>query len=203
MGAWQSVPPVATERNPVPRPHPASEPAPPADDLLQAALVTDAPTDASPLRPVERNPRRRRNQVCILILSLGLLNYLAYTLSYAALGGDALNGHREVQRQADGTTTTAYYVRGHFIHSLSGAERLVSRGAWLYSFIHSITLPLTSGAMIISMLVLARPHIIATMRGSWISGETFMIGFGTIVLCITTGATLLFLWNLISELSHQ
>lgn len=175
---------------------------PPADDVL-AVAAAGARSDASPaLCPVDRLPRRRRNQICIAVIALGLANYVVYTLTYAALGGDAHNGQRQVVRQEDGTPAEVYKVRGHFIHSLSGYERVVSRGAWIYSYLHSISLPLTSGAMIISMLVLARPHILATMRGGWINGQTLVTVFGTIVVLITGGATILFTWNFISELTH-
>ncbi len=87
----------------------------------------------------------------------------------------------------NGKHATEYYVRGHFIHTLSGRERLVSRGAWIYSYVHSISVPLTSGAMIISMLVLARPHILATMRGGLVGGQTFVVAFGTIVSLVAPG----------------
>lgn len=157
------------------------------------------PADA--VRPGGKSPSRRRNQACIIIIALGLLNLVAYTFAYAVLGGDAHNGHREITRAADGSEVANYYLRGHFIHSLTGRERAVSRATWIYSYIHSITIPLTSGAMIISMLVLARPHIIATMRGGLISGRTFIVAFGTIVACITGGTTALFLWHFIDELS--
>ena len=37
-------------------------------------------------------PRRRRNKVLIAIIGAGLLNFLAYTIIYAMIGGDAKNG---------------------------------------------------------------------------------------------------------------
>ena len=174
----------------------------PADDLLTAALPAARSAGLGPPCPVDRLPRRRRNQICIAIITLGLANYLVYSLTYAALGGDAHNGHCQVVTHEDGTREVVHYVRGHFIHSLDGHERAVSRGAWIYSYIHSISLPLTSGAMIISMLVLARPHILATMRGGWISGRTLVTAFGTIVILITGSAAILFTWSFLDELSR-
>jgi hypothetical protein len=173
----------------------------PAEEVLMAAPEAARPVTPGALSPVNRLPRRRRNQICITIIALGLLNYLTYTLSYAALGGDAQNGYRARTENEDGRHTWAYYVRGHFIHSLSGRERAVSRGAWIYSYVHSISVPLTSGAMIISMLVLARPHILATMRGRWFSGQTFVVAFGTIVILATVAVTALFTWNFVEALS--
>ncbi len=175
---------------------------PPADEVLAAPLGTE-PCGPLPGGPIVRMPTRRRNQICIGIISVGLVNFLAFTLSYAALGGDAHNGHRQIEINPDGTRTATYYVRGHFIRSLSGREQAVSRSAWIYSYLHSITVPLTSGALIISMLVLARPHIVATMRGSWISGHTFVVAFGTVVILGTTAAALLLAWDFVVELHRS
>lgn len=146
--------------------------------------------------PVDRMPRRRRNQICIIVIALGLLNFLAYTLGYSAIGGDAVNG--EVIRGANGEVE--YLVRGQFIQYREGKERKVPRGLWLYSYLHSITVPITSAALVISMLVLARPHILATMRGTWFSGVTFVTAFGTIVIVGTLFIVGLFTWQLIEEL---
>lgn len=171
----------------------------PSDDVLIApygrlADAAEAPRAAGSL------PRLRRNQICIAIMALGLLNLLAYTVSYAVLGGDAYNGWRERTVLPDGTQTSVYYIRGHFVHSLSGRERTVSRAVWIYSYIHSISVPLTSGAMIISMLILVRPHVLATMRGGVISGRTFVIAFAAIValICITVAGK--FTWHFIQAL---
>lgn len=172
----------------------------PADDILVTPAVQ--PDGLGQLCPVDRMPRRRRNQICIAIITLGLANYLVYTLTYAALGGDAHNGQITVVEHGDGTRELVHYVRGHFIHSLSGYERPVSRAAWIYSYLHSISLPLTSAAMLISMLVLARPHILATMRGGWISGQTLVTAFGTIVILIAVGTAALFTWSLLTELAR-
>ena len=172
----------------------------PSDDVLIPALEAERAADATPLDSAFRSARRRRNQICIGIIALGLANYLVYTLSYAALGGDAANGYRSVVVRENGKRATEYYVRGHFIHTLSGRERLVSRGAWIYSYVHSISVPLTSGAMIISMLVLARPHILATMRGGLVGGQTFVVAFGTIVALVALAVTAMFTWNFVEAL---
>lgn len=169
----------------------------PTEDVLLPATEPARIAAAGPLCPVDRLSRRRRNQICIAVIGLGLVNYLAYTLSYAALGGDAQNGYRARVENEEGGRAWAYYVRGHFIHSLSGREREVTRGAWIYSYIHSISVPLTCGAMIISMLVLARPHILATMRGGWVSGQTLVVAFGTVVIVIALAVTALFTWTFI------
>jgi hypothetical protein len=173
----------------------------PADDVLAAPLRAARPDGVGTLCPVDRLPRRRRNQICIIIIALGLANFLVYTLTYAALGGDARNGELETVTRADGSLEVLHKVRGHFIHSLSGAERVVSRGAWIYSYVHSISLPLTSAATLISMLILARPHILATMRGGWVSGQTFVTAFGTIVLLVALAVAATFTWGFVEALT--
>ena len=40
-------------------------------------------TPMAPFCPVDRLPRRRRNQICVGIIAVGLLNFLAYTVGYA------------------------------------------------------------------------------------------------------------------------
>ena len=88
---------------------------PPAERVLRAELAeTDAAT-TNPICPVDRLPRRRRNQVCIAIIALGAVNFLAYTLSYALLGGDAHNGEVRSVEDKEGTAQQAYFLRGHFI----------------------------------------------------------------------------------------
>lgn len=151
--------------------------------------------------PVDRLPRRRRNQVCVLCIALGLLNFLAYAISYAVLGGDAHNGHRAVVETDTGARSVEYFVRGHFIRHIDGRPSQVSRNVWIYSYLHSISVLLTSGGMIISMLVLARPHIIATMRNGVVRGPVFVFVFGLFVAVVTLAASAAFVWDFIAQLN--
>lgn len=155
---------------------------------------------ATPLCPVDRLPRRRRNQICIAIIAFGLLNFLVYTMTYAVLGGDAHNGYRRVVTGTDGKAHKEFIIRGHHVRDLKGLETPVSRGAWIYSYVHSITVPLTSGALIICMLVLARPHIIYTMRDGWISGQAFVTAFATVVILVSIAATILMTAHFVAQM---
>lgn len=152
--------------------------------------------------PVDRLPTIRRNRLCMRIIYIGLLNFVLYTIVYAALGGDAHNGERRKIATPDGGSRYAYFVRGHFIRDIEGQEREVNSTLWVYSYLHSISVFVTSAAMIISMLVLARPHIIATMRDGWINGQTFLVVFGTIVVLVTATAVCLFSWDFVEQLSR-
>lgn len=155
---------------------------------------------ATPLCPVDRMPTRRRNRICLQIILIGGLNFAAFTVAYAIIGGDAPNGHSEIVETPDGPQVT-YYVRGHFLRTLDGKERQVSRGLWIYSYLHSITLPLTSGAMIVSMLLLARPHILATMRVGRVSGPRFILATAVTVVTFSVLVAALFSWSFVTELS--
>ena len=179
---------------------PNSDDVPPLDEVITAALPAPRPAGDAPACPVDRLPRRQRNKLCIWIIALGLLNFLIYTVTYAALGGDAHNGYIKRAAAPDGSWAHSFIIRGHFVRTPEGLESEVSRGLWIYSYLHSITVPLTSGALIISMLVLARPHILATMRGGLINGQTFVTSFGTIVIFATLGVTILFITQFVSQL---
>ncbi len=183
----------------MPRSGPESSPLRLGGPSLAAASPRPVPADVP--CPVDRLPSRRRNQICIAVITLGLLNLVLYTVTYAVLGGDAHNGHRATIIRPDGAAEEIYVVRGHFLHSLSGRERIVDRAAWMYSYVHSISVPLTSGALIISMLVLARPHILATMRGGRLSGRAFIRLFTAVVILLTGGAALLLTVHFITELT--
>jgi len=135
--------------------------------------------------------RRLRNRLCIWIVVVGMLNFLGYTLAYDYIGGDAKNGWIE-----DGV----YYVRGHFLRGSAGRERTVSRGVWIYSYLHSISIWPTHAAVLLSMLVLARPHIMATMKGGIIEGRTFVTVFITVVVLVTAVSTLWFILDFSRQL---
>ncbi len=150
--------------------------------------------------PVDRLGRRRRNRICVAIIALGALNFVAYTVLYASLGGDAYNGEVRVLTAADGQQRVAYFVRGHFIQSLEGREAEVSRGLWIYSYVHSMSVVVTSAAMILSMLVLARPHILATMRDGWVTGAAFVRVLTVGVVVVTSLVLAAFVWDFARQL---
>ena len=136
--------------------------------------------------------RRARNKLCIWIIILGLLNCLVYTVVYAYIGGDAKNG--EI------TPDGRYTLRGHFIHSHEGRPTEVARPVWIYSYIHSISIWPTQAAVLIAMLILARPHIIATMKeDSLLSGPVFVTVAITIVALVVAVSTLWFILDFMAQ----
>ncbi len=144
--------------------------------------------------------RRTRNRICIWLIVGGLLNVLAYTIVYGALGGDAKNGGLELTVRPDGSTQKTYYLRGHYLHGIGGRRTEVPRWEWYYSYLHSISLWPTQAIMIIATLILAQPHIIATMREStWIRGPTFIAAAITLTAVLYSAMTVWFILNLIRE----
>lgn len=135
------------------------------------------------------------------LILVGLGNYLAYGISYAFLQGDAKNGYIEVTPGPAGKVPTAYYVGGHFIrHGAEGKFSEVTRRQWIYSYIHSISLWGTHAMVLLSMLTLARPHIIGTMRDGPVGGPTFITIIATLIVAMSAGATTWFLLEFLSEL---
>jgi len=138
-------------------------------------------------------PRRLRNKVLIWIIGLGLLNFLAYTIMYAYIGGDAPNG-----KVLEG----AFYVRGHFLRDAAGQASEVSKGVWIYCYAHSVSIWPTIGLVLCSMLILARPHIIATMdEDSLVQGRSFVTAALTTIVVVTGAIMLHFLVDFIRALT--
>lgn len=129
--------------------------------------------------------RVARNRILLWIIFLGLVNFVSYTLVYEYLQGDAKNG-----AVVDGK----YYLRGHFIRERTGLmSDEVSRTTWIYSFVHSISIWPTVGAVLVAMFILARPHIIATMKtDAMIRGPTFITICITVIVMVTGASTFYF-----------
>jgi hypothetical protein len=138
--------------------------------------------------------RRHRNQVLLWLIVLGLANFVGYTLTYWYLGGDARNGY-----YANGQ----YHLRGHFIRDRAGRPSdPVPAWLWIYSYVHSITIWPTIATVLVSMLILARPHIIATMKSdSRVNGATFVTVCMTVILMLTGASTLYFIFSFIDALT--
>jgi hypothetical protein len=115
--------------------------------------------------------------VCIWIILIGLGNFLVYSLLYVYIYGEAVNGW---VLEADGRKQ--YYLQ-------SGVE--VSRGVFLYSGLHSISIWPTVGAVMLAMLTLAKDRIISSMRSSVVRGRTLITVLATL---ITFAVAVLTVW---------
>ena len=126
----------------------------------------------------------RRTKVCILIIVIGLGNFLAYTIMYMFLGGDAMNGYVHVD-PADG-------ARHHYLVA-KGVPFEVSGPVWVYSAVHSISIWVTVGAVLLAMLTLAKDRIISSMHSTVVRGRTFITILATIITLTTAVATVYFI----------
>lgn len=125
--------------------------------------------------------RRTRIRICVWLIMLGLGNFLAYAVVYAVIGGDAHNGYIKV----DDAGERSYYVRGHFIHREKGKEQDVSKGVWIYSYIHSISIWPSIAVVLVAMMSLARPHIMATYQQGVMKGSTLVTVMITLIITVT------------------
>ncbi len=110
----------------------------------------------------------RKTKICIWIILIGLANFLAYTIGYMFIGGEAATGH--LHRLANGQI--AYVLA-------SGQE--VPRGLYIYSGIHSISVWVTFGAVMLAMLTLAKDRIVSSMLQTIVRGRTFITILATII----------------------
>lgn len=136
----------------------------------------------------------RRTRLCVWIMTLGLFNFLIYAVAYAIIGGDAPNGYI---KQVDGQSI--YYVRGHFVHRAIGYEQDVPRWVWHYSYIHSILIWATIAGVLVSMLALARPHIMATYSEGTIRGSTLVTVLMTLIMVMTMFGMIWFIKEYVRE----
>lgn len=125
---------------------------------------------------LDRMARRQRVRICVWLIVLGLGNFFLYAISYAIIGGDAHNGAIR-----DGE----YFVRGHFVHTATGMERPVRAWVWYYSYLHSISIWPSIAAVLLSMLALARPHIMATYKHGIVRGGTLVTVISTLIVFVT------------------
>ena len=127
---------------------------------------TQLPSDSAD--PAEIAHMHRRTKICIWIIVIGMVNFLAFVVGYSVLWGEALHG--EVLITGD----------GELIYRLQKGEE-VSRGAFIYSGIHSISIWLTVGAVMLSMLTLAKERIASSMRVAILRGRTLITVLATVI----------------------
>ncbi len=123
---------------------------------------------------------------------LGLLNFAAYTVGYACVGGDAINGH--VRIEPDSGVMHYFMIR-------SGVYKEVDRGLWLYSATHATSVWPTMGAVLLSMLTLAKDRITSAMRSTILRGRTMMTLLAGLIVLISVAMTAYFICHTLGQLS--
>ena len=137
----------------------------------------------------------RRTRICIWIIILGLANFLVYSVVYLSIGGEAANGEVRHGASVNGQSEIHYFV------SDRGQPVEVSRCVWIYSAVHSTSIWITMGAVLLSMLTLAKDRIVSSMRSSIVRGRTFITILATIVTLIAVAFTIYFTLGVIGMLS--
>jgi hypothetical protein len=130
----------------------------------------------------------RRTKICIWIIFVGLGNFLAYVILYWFFWGEAVNGHV----QANGERLR-YFLQ-------SGQE--VSRGVFLYSGVHSISIAPTVGAIMLAMLTLAKDRVVSSMRRTIVRGRTLITILATLITVIVVVWTIWFILQFGDRLTH-
>ena len=118
----------------------------------------------------------RRTRICIWIILIGLGNFLAYSVIYMFIGGEAVSG----AIRDDGRGGHEYFLKGP-----SQDDIRVSRGVYIYSGIHSISIWVTVGAVMLAMLTLARERIVSSMRSAIVRGRTLITVLATVITLTT------------------
>ena len=130
----------------------------------------------------------RRSRVCLWIILAGLANFLVYVILYWFFWGEAVNGHVERHGQQ-----LRYFLQ-------SGQE--VSRGVFIYSGIHSISIAPTVGAIMLAMLTLAKERVVASMRRTIVRGRTMITILATVITLIVAVWTIWFVLQFSDRLRH-
>jgi hypothetical protein len=134
-----------------------------------------------------------RTRICLAIILLGLVNYVAFVVGYVFIGGDAMNG----KVQPDVAATSHW----HYLVGRDGDLYEVGRGTWIYSAVHSISIWPTMGAVLLAMLTLAKDRIVSAMHSTVMRGRTFMTIVATLIAFIVAIMTVWFVLHAIRQLT--
>ena len=131
-----------------------------------------------------------RTKICIWIIIVGMLNFLSYTIGYTIVGGEAIRGKIYVNPE---NGKRSYY--------LDGGQK-VSDGAFIYSGVHSISIWVTVGAIMMAMLTLAKDRISDSLREAMMRGRTFCTVLAVLIGICTAGLTFQFIHEFVDHFQH-
>ena len=121
-----------------------------------------------------------KTKICLWIILLGLVNFVAFAVAWFAIGGDAIGGRVVVDSDGD---------RTFYLKSPGEPEVAVSRTVFIYSGIHCISIWITVAAVMLAMLTLAKDRIISSMRSTVVKGRmliTLLAVVITLAICVIT-----------------
>jgi len=99
-----------------------------------------------------------RSSICVYVIIIGLVNFLAYTIVYLIIGSEAIHGQIA---SVDGQTQ----------YFLGEQTEPVARWVFIYSAVHSISIWPTFGAVMLAMLTMAKDRIVESMRSDLVRGR--------------------------------
>lgn len=151
----------------------------------------------------------RQTRICVWIIVVGLLNFIAYGVAYGFLGGEAVYGrvivrdrHVHYYLQSPATPQAPAAARTDARALPDATEIEVSRGVYIYSGIHSITILMTVAAIMLAMLTLAKERIVSSMRSTIVRGRTFITILATVVSLVVAVITIWFILQFTRKLAN-
>ncbi|MCD4823219.1 MAG: hypothetical protein K8S55_01315, partial [Phycisphaerae bacterium] len=130
------------------------------------------------------------------IILIGMVNFLAYTISYTIVGGESVRGkcyeNRE-KKDDEGNYKRTYYL---------DSGKKVHRDQFIYIGIHSISIWVTVAAIMLAMLTLAKDHIADSMRAAAVRGRTFCTVLAVLIGICTAGLTFQFVREFIDHFEN-
>ena len=136
-----------------------------------------------------------RTRICLLIIAIGMANFLAYTIGYTVVGGESVRGRIY---EVKGTGERHYKLDSHELDS----DKEVSRNKFVYIGIHSISIWVTVAAVMLAMLTIAKDRIADSMRDAAMRGRTFCTILAIVVLVSMTGLTFLFVREFVIQFEN-
>jgi small-conductance mechanosensitive channel len=121
-----------------------------------------------------------KTKICLWVILIGLVNFLAFAVAWFAIGGDAIGGR--VVLEPGGART--YYLK-----SPGQPDAPVSRAVFVYSGVHCISIWITVAAVMLAMLTLAKDRIVSSMRSTIMHGRmliTILAVVITLTICVIT-----------------
>jgi len=133
----------------------------------------------------------RQTRICIWVILIGLTNFLIYAILYMFIGGEAATGHIDQHPDPGGA-----------MHYVLQSGWPVSRAAYIYSGIHSISIWPTVGAVLLAMLTLAKERIASSMRSTIVRGRTLITILATVITLIIVVFTIWFTLHFVRSFHH-
>jgi hypothetical protein len=131
-----------------------------------------------------------RTKICLWIILIGMVNFIAYTVGYSIVGGESVRG--KVLEDPNTGKLEYYLDKGTKVH----------RDTFIYIGIHSITIWPTVAAIMLSMLTLAKDRIADTMVSAMMRGRSFCTILAVLIAIGTAGMTFHFIRDFADNLRN-